>query len=131
MPKVEFTRDTDPSKEGGIGFKKGHVEEMSTASMRHWLARNAVRVLVEDSAPPLRPAQRAQVVSEMDKQISEIANAQSAPPPATTAPAGSPAAAGTVDSTAGVGGSVGHGAVADASASGRGKGGGRSGNSGQ
>lgn len=120
--KVEFLRDTDPKKEGGKDFKKGDVVEMSNSSMRHWQARGAVRVKGEHErrAPALKPAEREQVVNEMDKQISEIASAQPATDTKST----------VGDATADSGG-VGNGAVADAPASGRGKGGGRSGNSGQ
>lgn len=41
MLKVRFIRDTDPSREGGPGYKAGAVVTLKVASARHWEIRGA------------------------------------------------------------------------------------------
>ena len=43
MKTVRFTRDTDPQREGGSGFKAGDVVELRDASAERWISRGAAK----------------------------------------------------------------------------------------
>lgn len=47
MAKVRFIRDTDPVREGGPGYKAGHIAEMSAASANRWFRRSAAVFVTE------------------------------------------------------------------------------------
>jgi hypothetical protein len=47
MKTVRFIRDTDPSREGGPGYKAGDTVTLSFASARRWAMRSAVEDVIE------------------------------------------------------------------------------------
>lgn len=70
MKTVRFTRDTDPAREGGAGFKAGEVHSLRDGSAKRWVIRGAaeyVKVEQEPAAPDAKPAADAPKVDD-DKQ---------------------------------------------------------------
>lgn len=47
MREVRFTRDTDPVKEGGPGYKAGDTVLLPEASIARWTIRGALEVVEE------------------------------------------------------------------------------------
>lgn len=65
MHRYLFTRDTLP-REGKRAFKAGEVVELSAASARHWLNRQAIVLYVADD-PKLSAAEQSNVEEPIDE----------------------------------------------------------------
>jgi hypothetical protein len=75
--KIRFTRDT--YKHEGKPHKEGQVVDVPPASARHWFARDAAVEVKSTDPSPQNAAAHTRMVQDMEKQLSEIANAQPAP----------------------------------------------------
>lgn len=73
MLKVRFLRDTDPSREGGPGYKAGAVVTLKVASARRWEIRGAAVIVREETQSINTP------VVEQDELDALIGNAGKQP----------------------------------------------------
>lgn len=63
MRTVKFYRDTNPSREGGPGYKAGDIVQLKDASARRWISRNAAEYVRPDAPVAAAAEPEAPVVA--------------------------------------------------------------------
>ena len=70
LRKVQFTRDTDPYREGGPGYKAGDIAFLKPASAERWIRRSAAVAYV----PPAEPQPALAPVVPLTVTLDDLPN---------------------------------------------------------
>lgn len=76
MQMIEFLRDVKVRDAEGREYKKGCIEEMSEASARHWVIRNAARY-IQGKAAVMVEKPEVKVVPEVQDEDSKTVETKS------------------------------------------------------